>query len=76
MSTNASASAAAASEQRRAKLDGHLASVGSNILATLIDISNSLYNYKLPRVGPTEMPQECVWDESEDEDGNESEDDN
>ncbi|CAG7564298.1 unnamed protein product [Fusarium equiseti] len=84
MSANASASAAVASEQRRAKIDEHLASVSSNILATLIDISNTLANSGLPRVGPTEMPQDCVWDKSDDgygsesegEDDEESEDDN
>ena len=74
MSANASASTAAASEQRRAKIDEHLASVASNILGTLIDISNALNtDSNQPRVGPTEMPQDCVWNKSDDEDGDESE---
>ncbi|KAJ4009649.1 hypothetical protein NW766_008769 [Fusarium irregulare] len=72
-SASASASAAVASEQRRAKIDEHLASVSSNILATLIDISNTLANSGIPRVGPTEMPQDCVWDKSDEDDGDESE---
>jgi len=67
----AAVSAAAASEQRRSERDAQSAAVSSEILATLVNIKNSLAiiaNYGLPQAGTTQMPDDCTWDTSDDED--------
>ncbi|KAJ4139803.1 hypothetical protein NW768_001147 [Fusarium equiseti] len=70
-SAKAATSAAAASEQRRSERDAQSAAVSSEILATLVDIRNSLAiiaNYGLPQAGAAQMPDDGTWNTSDDDD--------
>lgn len=74
MAANASASAAEISEHRRSQRDAQFAAVSSEILATLVDIRNSLA--VIANHGrTTQMPDDYTWDTSDDEDDKEGEDD-
>ncbi|RFN50536.1 hypothetical protein FIE12Z_5202 [Fusarium flagelliforme] len=74
MAANASASAVETFEHRRSQRDAQFVAISSEILATLVDIKNSLA-IVANHGRTTQMPDDCTWDTSDDEDDKEGEDD-